>query len=187
VTAELLSITRPVTAIIRVDRDDWVLTLDDTDGRGLVSLTGWWGFAASYNWHADGRPSTPSLLRFLLDCDISYVAGKLRCDEQFDRDATIEYVRARLFECDGIDGIAKANLHALAGGISDAREWERWCDAAARAGMEEPWRIGTCTRIDPAFRRFYDAAWPLLRERRAEIEAVLYPQSAPTPANGVAT
>jgi hypothetical protein len=176
----LLSIEHPVALRIRVG-DVWTLTLDDTDGRGFVSLVCWpCDFAASYYWPRTSR-ATPSLLAFLLGTDISYVANKFRCNDDFDDERAtkaanewLDTYKEDLDDPDDLDALRRA-----ADSLTTQSEWEGWARDCAAAGLHGAWEIGMPTQIEPAFRRFYDSAWPLLRERRAEIEAVLYPNGVP--------
>lgn len=186
-TADLLGIERPVSLRVRVGpegggSDTWRLTFDDSEGRGFVSITGpMW--SASYWWalrnrgqHGDRR----SLLRFVLGCDIGYLSGKFGVSDDFDSAATERACKVALYEkyrdryADLRDTV---NFHTQ-------RDWEQWITTTAPGS--EAWEVFRChTQIRPDFRMLYETAWPMLRERRDEIEAAMYPHGLPPEAPNV--
>lgn len=186
-TATLESVERPVLLRVRISAPPfhgsiYQLTLDDTEGRGFVSLVAP-GWSASYSWPALGR-GTASLLGFLLGCDVSYVSGKLGVGHDFDAEGTRRAIKVELWRGN------RARYHEILRDcppdFDDYQGWDRWLDRYVAAGYDRGrdvlpvWeRFAACERIRPGFLDFYTSAWPLLRERRVEIEAQLYTNGCP--------
>lgn len=181
--ATLEGLVRPVTLRIRVaappfDGSVYQLTLDDTDGRGAVTLVAphW---SAAYHWPRFAR-GRDSLLGFLLGCDVSYVAGKLGVGDDFDAAETARAIKVELWRANR--GRYREILRDCPPDFDDVAGWDRWLDRYVAGGYDRgldvsaPWeRFAPIRVIRPDFEVLYRTAWPLLRERRGEIEAALYP------------
>lgn len=176
--ARLLTLERPVQLRLEVDGIEgvWRLTLDDTRGAGFVSIYAPADWTATYWWGAWSRGDA-SLLAFLLRTDVSYVAIKFGVGNEFDGAATERAAKVELWRThrreyrDLVDGV---NFHTR----DDYMDWLRY----SAPGPEAWHRFPEHTRIRPDFARFHERAWPLLREKREEIEAALYPNGVPVKA-----
>jgi len=151
------------------------LLLNDKDGVGMVAYLSR-ERSGLYHWPRTAGRETRSLLRFLLRCDVSYLAGKLKLDDHFDRDLTREAVERELRE--GNPDEADELLESfIATSREDLTYW--MLTAAPRGPGRREDRFRPVETIDPSFHALYAWAWPWMREHADEIEAALYPGGVP--------
>lgn len=126
---------------------------------GFVTIHSDYG-SWSFGWPCHGRPS---LAYFLASLDAWYMGGKMLGPglDVFDEAASIAAVRAHVLECRREAGFCWTKERAreewkLAGSIEEVGGIDEWY---RETSIDDAWEIAHVTRMNPAWRQFWDRIW----------------------------